>query len=156
MLIIGNGGHAKVVRAALLGDTYPGEGFIAIGDNVARKREAEAHQELNFPVLIHPDASVADDVWIRGGTLICAGAVIDPAVCIGKHVIVNAGAVITHDCVIGDYAHIAPGVHLCGGVRIGEGALIGVGSCAVPGAEVPAWCVVPAGSVIRGIWTPIE
>jgi carbonic anhydrase/acetyltransferase-like protein (isoleucine patch superfamily) len=34
-------------------------------------------------------------------------------------------------------------------VRIGEGALVGVGSCAVPGAQVTPWSVVPAGSVIK-------
>ena len=157
MLIIGNGGHAKVVREAVraLGNEYRGV-FIAVGDNDSRKHEAEARPRDLFPVLIHPAASVAAGACIEGGTLICAGAVIDPAVTIGKHVIVNAGAVITHDCVIGDYAHIAPGVHLCGGVKVGEGALIGVGSCAIPGAEVPAWSVVPAGSVIRGLWTPTK
>ena len=154
MRVIGDGGHAAVVRDVMSGrlDLQANWCFVAVGDNAARKREAEKLKGEYFPVLVHPSAVVAEDTKLCPGVVVMAGAVIQPRVCIGSHAIINTGATVDHDCVIGDFAHIAPGVNLCGGVVVGEGALVGVGSCAVPVAEIPAWCVVPAGSVVKGVW----
>lgn len=150
MKIYGDGGHASVVRSIPLSEFQVDGSIVAIGNNYDRKRvvETEAKNDT-FAILIHPFSFEADDVVIGEGTVIMAGAVVQPGCIIGKHVILNTGCTIDHGCVIGDYAHIAPGAHLCGDVRVGEGALMGVGSCAVPGAVIPPWSLVKAGSVAK-------
>ena len=145
MKIIGNGGHAKVVREVM--NPYEqdrGYTFVAIGDNRARKKEAEALRDRLFDTLIHPSAIVSRTVEIGAGTVIMAGAVVQANARIGKHVILNTGCTVDHDCVIEDYVHIAPGAHLCGDVHIGEGTLVGVGVGIAPGTRIPSWCVVKA------------
>lgn len=150
--IIGNGGHAQVVRDVLerMDKVFDGSHcFIAVGDNAARKREAAAHPDFIYPVLVDPSAIVSRSARIGEGTIIMAGVVVQAEAFIGRHVILNTGCSCDHGCVIEDYAHIAPGAHLCGDVCVGEGALVGVGSCAVPGASVAEWSLVKAGSIIK-------
>jgi len=139
MRIIGDGGHAKVIK-----DFYPNwwvdleSTFIAIGDNASRKREAE-RLFGPFQIVVHDAAIVSKSAAIGDGTVIMAGAVVQAGARIGKHCIINTGATVDHDCVIGDYAHIAPGAHLCGHVEVGEGALVGAGVCVAPMGKIPAW-----------------
>lgn len=143
-MIYGDGGHASVVRIFV---DQLGPDVVAIGDNRIRKKEVERllkeGWEFSEPH-IHWEAYVAVGVRLGGGTVVMAGAMIQPRVKIGRHVIINTGATIDHDCVIGDYAHIAPGAHLCGGVHVGDGALVGVGVGIAPGAQIPAWHLVKA------------
>lgn len=145
MRIIGNGGHAAVVRELhevinlQFDDAWT---IIAIGDNASRKREAESLMEARFATLIHPGAIVSPSATIGNGTVIMAGAIVQAQARIGRHVIVNTGATVDHHAIIGDFAHIAPGAHLCGGVEIGEGALVGCGIGLEPGCRVSPWYVV--------------
>ena len=152
MKIIGDGGHAKVVRD-IIGKAWgrmSDKAHVAIGDNAVRKKEAEQWSgTYHYPVILHWDTTVADSAVIGDGSLICARAVIGPNVKIGKHVIINDGAILTHDITVGDYAHIAPMACLCGGVTVGEGALVGAGSVAVPGAVIAPWSLVKARGVAK-------
>lgn len=141
-MIIGNGGHAKVIKSFHQDWIYGS--IIAVGDNAARKKEAEACKGIPFGVAIHPSAIVFSDVVIGEGTVIMAGVIVQPGARIGKHVILNTGATIDHGCVIEDFAHIAPGVNLCGDVKVGEGSLVGVGVAIAPGAVIPPWTLVKA------------
>ena len=138
--IIGDGGHAKVVRECI---SARGDTFIAVGDNRARKREAEAHQGP-FAVMVHPSAVVSPKADIGDGTVIMAGAVVQAGALIGRHCIVNTCASVDHDCVLEDYVHIAPDAHLCGNVRVGEGTLVAVGASIAPNTKIPAWSIVKA------------
>lgn len=151
--IIGDGGHAKVVRDVIvrMPVEYTGEdvAFVAVGNNAQRQSEVSRMDGCKFPVLIHPCAIVAAGVEIGGGTVIMANALVQPGVKIGCHCILNSGAQADHDCTIGDFAHIAPGAVLCGGVTVGEGALVGAGAVCVPGAVIPPWSLVKAGSVAK-------
>lgn len=145
MRIIGDGGHARVVREIIeqyeIGWFTYKHAVVAVGDNMARKREVENcdGRLVTFPVLISKHAVVSRETTIGSGTVIMAGAIIQVGARIGKHVIINTGATVDHDCIIGDYAHIAPGAHLCGHVEVGEGALIGAGVCVAPMGKIPAW-----------------
>lgn len=176
IVIIGGGGHAKVVLDSLLSEqqkiagifdeTKSGSLFetpfinaiafeqlkdvniiIAIGDNAARKR-VSATIKHTFAKTIHTSSIVARKVVIDEGAMILHGTILQPFVSIGKHVIANTGCRIDHDCIIGDYVHVAPGAVLCGNVHIGEGALIGAGSVIIPGVHIGKWAIIGAGSVV--------
>ena len=151
MKIIGDGGHAKVLRALMAEfDLDRNSARVrGIGDNVARSNEAFAHKDERFVILQHPFSWVASDAVIGEGTVIMAGAVVQPAVKIGKHCIVNTCASVDHDCALGDFVHIAPGARLCGNVTVGEGALVGAGAICLPGAIIAPGTTVKAGSVVK-------
>ena len=142
-MIIGNGGHASVIKTFY----SDADDIVAIGDNATRKKVVEQRMRAGLWTngsAIHPSAQIADFVPIGIGTVIMAGVIVQTGAKIGKHVILNTGCVVDHDCVIEDYAHIAPGAHLCGDVHIGEGTLVGVGVGIAPGCKVPAWSLVKA------------
>ena len=144
MSVIGDGGHAKVIRSFY----YHADTIIAIGDNAKRRQVALENEGMRPAVVygraIHPSAQVPASVSVGIGTVIMANVVVQIGATIGKHVILNTSCVVDHDCVIGDYAHIAPGAHLCGHVEIGEGTLVGVGVGIAPMCKIPAWTLVKA------------
>jgi sugar O-acyltransferase (sialic acid O-acetyltransferase NeuD family) len=175
IVVIGAGGHAKVLISTLIARGFSieavlddddtkwgmdvqgirvsrierergGSGIIGIGDNAQRREMARA---LNFEwqTVVHPSACVHPSARLGRGTVVFAGAVVQPDAVIGDHVIVNTGATIDHDCIIGDYAHLAPGVHLAGSVQVGEGAFLGIGSVVIPGVKIGRWSTLGAGAV---------
>lgn len=122
--------------------------FIAIGDNNVRRELALRFSSINWATIIHPKSYIHESVEIGEGSIVMAGAVIQPGTKIGKHCIINTGATIDHDCIIADFSHIAPGTTLCGGVRIGEATMIGAGSILVPEVSVGEYSLVCAGTVL--------
>ena len=121
---------------------------IAIGNNNIRKHLAENFHNLHWATLIHPYSWVHKSVKIQEGSVIFAGAVIQPDTRIGKHSIINTSASIDHDCVIGDFCHIAPGCHLAGGISIGDGTLLGVGTNVIPYVSITSNATIGAGAVV--------
>ena len=150
--LIGDGGHAKVVREVILSrspwarrwERFGDYQFIAVGNNYHRRREARMMRGRGCPPLIHAKAWVSPSACIGWGSIVMAGAVIQADVIIGKHCIINSSASVDHDCVLGDFVHVAPGVNLCGGVKVGEGSLLAVGLGFAPNSEIPAWSFVKA------------
>lgn len=152
--LIGDGGHAKVVRDVIdarftgwdgvkMRYLWPDYVFIAVGNNLHRRKEARMSRGP-FIKLIHPDAWVSPSAIIGMGTIVMAGAVIQANVRIGQHCIINTGASVDHDCVIEDFVHVAPGVNLCGGVQVGEGCLLAVGLGFAPNTKIEPWTFVRA------------
>lgn len=123
-------------------------GLIAIGANHVRQRLAWVHAPLDWPVVIHPASTIDASAQIGQGTLVCAGAVIQPAAVVGGHVVINTAAIVEHDVHVGAFAFIAPGACLAGGVTVGEGAFIGINASILPGVSIGAWSTVGAGSVV--------
>ena len=178
LLVVGAGGHAKIVidtaRAAgidvvgvvgregdpdsLLGlpvsanrDAFDADSFIvAIGDNATRSQYFAEYlaRGLSPATVIHPSVVLADSAVIGEGSLVVAGVVVNLDAAIGRNSILNTGCTIDHDCVLGDHVHIGPGVNLCGAVTVGAGALVGVGACAIPGSRIGEWATVGAGSAV--------
>lgn len=122
--------------------------IIAIGDNAVRKRIAESFRNIRWATLVHPHSWVHCSVKIDEGSVIFAGAVIQPDTHIGKHTIINTSASVDHDCRIGDFCHIAPGCHLAGGVTVGDNTFIGVGTTVIPNVAVVANSVIGAGASV--------
>ena len=128
--------------------------FVAIGNNQIREKIHNYLKEVraNIPILIHPNATVGDQVKLGDGTVVMAGAVINCCSKIGEGCIVNTGATLDHDNVIEDYVHISPGAHLAGTVRVGKSSWLGIGSMVSNNINITSNCVIGAGAaVIRDI-----
>jgi sugar O-acyltransferase (sialic acid O-acetyltransferase NeuD family) len=139
---------AEAVRAGI-------PAVVAVGDNAARRRIVESF-DCEWLTAVHPRAIVDATVRLGRGTVVFAGAVIQPDTVIGDHVIVNTSVVIDHDCVVERYAHVGPTACLTGGVRVGEGALVGAGSVTIPGVNVGAWAVIGAGAAVTADVAPLS
>jgi sugar O-acyltransferase (sialic acid O-acetyltransferase NeuD family) len=123
---------------------------IGIGDNAIRRRVFEQMRKCGarFARVIHPRATVAQDVELGEGVVVFAGAVINTGSIIGPNSIINTGATVDHHARIGAHAHIAPGSHLGGAVTLGAGVMMGIGSSVIQGRSVGEWSVVGAGAVV--------
>lgn len=121
---------------------------LAIGDNQTRRNLAKDIPWAEWATAAHTHAYVHESVRLGSGTVICAGAIVQPNAQIGSHCIINTGATVDHDCVIGDFCHVGPGCNLGGGVTLGEGSLMGIGSVAIQNTTVGAWTIVGAGAAV--------
>jgi UDP-N-acetylbacillosamine N-acetyltransferase len=124
--------------------------ILAVGDNTARGRLAAEilGRGLELARAIHPRATVARDVRIGNGTVIAAGAVVNPNTTLGENVIVNTCASVDHDSVLGDAVHVSPGARLAGTARVGDETWIGLGALILEGRSVGARTIVGAGAVV--------
>lgn len=124
--------------------------IVAIGSNSVR---LEKHRRLlmrGAPLvsIIHPAATVSRYARLGIGSVVVAGAVINPGVETGEAVIINTAATVDHDCRLGDGVHIAPGAHLAGGVQIGEEAWVGIGASVKELVSIGARSKVGAGAAV--------
>ena len=125
-----------------------GDVFVAVGNSEIRKKLMNRNAGRFFPVLIHPDAVIAEDVEIGEGSVVMAGTVINPGVKIGKGVIVNTSSSVDHDCTLGDFSHISVGAHLSGAVVVGERTWIGAGATVINNINICSGCMIGAGAVV--------
>lgn len=177
LLIIGASGHGKVVadiarlngyqEIAFLDDNlevrrcgkYPvigissdvkdidGDVVVAIGNAKIRRRIQQSVNSARLATLIHPNA-VMSDMQIGRGTVVMAGAVINPGVVIGEGCIINTSSSVDHDCRIGKYTHIAAGAHVAGSVEIGDETWIGAGATVSNNVTICPECMIGAGAVV--------
>jgi sugar O-acyltransferase (sialic acid O-acetyltransferase NeuD family) len=126
------------------------EAVVAIGANRLRLdvMTRMMKEGFQFPVLVHPDASVSRSTSIGAGSVICAQAAVIIGSSIGICSIVNTGASVGHDCQVGSGVHIAPGVRLAGGVSIGECSWVGIGAVVKEGLSIGNGVVVGAGTTL--------
>ena len=130
------------------------EGFsaviVAIGDNQIRLDKSKYLLSKGFKLatLIHPSSVVSKYAKIEVGTVVMAGAVINPFACIGLGSIINTACSIDHDCMIADGVHISPGAHIAGGVSIGEMSWLGIGCAVKQGVEMGTSVTVAAGAAV--------
>ena len=138
-------------KAELLSLTdAPRKGIVAIGSNSARVKVASWLLEKGFERVstVHPFAQVGRSVKIGKGTVVMAGACINPDTVIGEDVIINTRVSVDHDCVIGDGVHLGPGSTLCGSVTVGAKSFVGAGATVIPNLFIGENVVVGAGSTV--------
>ena len=132
------------------------EVVVAIGDNWARARIAAELEQvcpgIRFAIVIHPSAEIGRDVDVGAGTVIMAGAVVNPAARIGEGCILNTRASLDHDSTMGRFASLGPAATIGGGVQIGEYSSVGMGATVIQELSVGAHTVIGAGAVgVRSI-----
>lgn len=120
---------------------------LGIGNNTVREKLARRF-DVNWVSLIHPSAQVGLGVTIGRGTVVMAGAVINPCARVGRHCIINSGTVVEHDNVLGDYVHISPNAALGGTVRIGSSTHVGIGAAVRNNINICGGCTIGAGAVV--------
>ena len=171
VLVVGEGGHAKVCTEALIdvghrvagristdGTDLSGQMrtfdathvFIAIGDNAIRVRLVRHCAELGIPLAnaVSRHAMVSSTVVLGEGIALLPGSVVNASTTLHDGVIVNTNSSVDHDCVVGSGTHIAPGCAIAGGVTIGEGVLVGLGARILPGVHVGDHATIGAGAVV--------
>ena len=128
------------------------KGIVAIGDNHRRLEIVERIQKLvksfEFVTVIHPSAVVAKSVTLGAGTVVMAGAVINPGTKVGHHCIINTRASIDHDNQIEDFVSLGPGAITGGCVKIGRGTAIALGAKIIDGINIGAQTVIGAGATV--------
>lgn len=126
------------------------EFFVSIGNFEHRKRIQEKIKNAGglITTLIHPKATISEDVLIGDGTVVMAGTVINPGTKIGKGVIINTSSSVDHDCSIGAYSHVSVGVHLSGTVCVGGYSWIGAGAVISNNVNICSDVVIGAGAVV--------
>lgn len=126
--------------------------IVAVGDNFNRARVvsriAEICPDLPFVSAIHPRATIATDVSIGAGSVVMAGAIINPSCTVGRFCILNTRASLDHDSVLGNFASLAPGSIVGGGCRIGEYSAVGIGAVLGHGVRVGEHAVIGAASLL--------
>jgi sugar O-acyltransferase (sialic acid O-acetyltransferase NeuD family) len=137
--VIGKCSDAQTMNADMI---------VGIGNASIRKQIQETLDEKHLVTLIHPDAVVANDVVIGKGSVVMAGAVINPGTEIGKGCIINTCASVDHDCKVGDFVHVSVGTHLCGTVTVADETWIGAGVTISNNVSICRECVLGAGAVV--------
>ncbi len=123
---------------------------VAVGAPAVRRRIVGqlAGADLEWPVLIHPQATVGTNVTIAEGTVVAPGARLSTNIDVGAHVQVDQNATVGHDVHIGTFARLNPQACISGGVALQEGTLVGANATVLPGLTVGPDAVVGAGAVV--------
>lgn len=180
VIIIGAGGHAKVIADIVLcrGDRvlgflddrpeatgaygipvlgkvadyplWPNARFlIGIGSAAVRQKLAKQLGGVQWYTAIHPAATVSRlGVTIGEGSVVMAGAIINPGTRIGDHCIINSAAVVEHDNDIGSFVHISVGAKTAGTVTVGDSTWVGIGATISNNLTICSDCMIGAGAVV--------
>ena len=124
--------------------------IVGIGSGRTRLRLADLvfSKGYKLATAIHPRASVATEVTIGAGTVILAGAVINPGAKLGENVLVLTCASVEHECEIEDGVTISGGVQLGGRVTVERAATVEIGATVARGIRIGQESVVGAGAVV--------
>lgn len=126
--------------------------LIAIGDNFARSTVLDRVQkicpELRLVSAIHPKSAISRDVSIGDGTVVMAGASVNPCSTIGRGCILNTNSSLDHDCNVSDFASLAPGVSVGGTCKIGGFSALGIGAAVIQNISVGEHSVIGAGATV--------
>lgn len=156
LLIIGAGGHGRVVREtaeamecfdrigfvddnneAAIGkmtdlpqliQTYD-SAFVGIGNNHLRGELIRRLETLGYyiPTLIHPAAYVSQSSKIGSGTVIEPRAIVNANSVTGNGCIISVGAIVDHDTVIENFVHVNAGAVVKAGNRVAAWTRIDAG-----------------------------
>ena len=176
LLILGAGGHAKVVaetalasgaasRVTFLDDSTNAplaqalepatrEQFaaaaVAIGHAATRLHWLEQLSAAGYalPVLIHPTAWVSPSASLGPGSVVFAQAAVQAQAAIGHGAILNTGSSADHNVHLADGVHVCPGARLAGEVQVGARSWIGIGAAVIQQVRIGTDVTVGAGAAV--------
>lgn len=126
--------------------------IVAIGDNMARSivalKVAEYVPQVPFVSTVHPRATIGRDVVVEAGTVMMAGAVVNPGSRVGRFCILNTNSSLDHDSVMGEFSSLAPAAVTGGNCQIGRFAAISIGAVLRHGITVGEHSIVGAGATV--------
>jgi sugar O-acyltransferase (sialic acid O-acetyltransferase NeuD family) len=182
LVILGSGGHAKVLRDIASGDVvlsgkamdefwhrlmthwYAGtevltqyqksrQFILGVGDMPTRLSIIDKFRDYGF-TWATLSAGETYSSTIGEGTAVLYNAVVNRAE-IGRHCVIGCGAVVEHDTRIGDHTLIGPGAVICGTCIIGQRVEIGPGVTIGKNTWICDDVTIGAGAVVvRDITTP--
>lgn len=149
LLIIGAGGHGKVVkevaeaigiygRIDFIDDNSPEAvgklsqleqfvsvyrfAFVGIGNNSLRHTLLRQLQQLGYcvPVLVHPTAYVSKSCCIGKGTVVEPKAIVNAGAQIGEGCIISVGAIVDHDTILQNAVHVNAGAIVKAGASVAQ------------------------------------
>lgn len=143
-------GHYDVVGTSDSISQFDCEFFVAIGNSKVREKVFDklTQADKKIATLIHPAAVIGEDVSIDIGTVVMAGAVINPCTTIGRGCIVNTCSSVDHDNSLGDFVHVSVGTHLAGTVKVGNHTWVGAGAVVSNNITITDSCMIGAGAVV--------
>lgn len=178
LVIVGAGGHGRVVLDAALAAGLEVAGFLAdpagepvnglpvlgptalLDELLPRHRfiiaigDQQARRDFSLRIgdrlqsVIHPASWISPSARIGKGAAIIGGVIVNANAEVGDFCILNTGCTIDHDNRLADGVQICPGAHLAGNVSVGEDAFIGTGASVIPGVRIGARAVIGAGAVV--------
>ena len=124
--------------------------IIAIKDNSIRQEIADKFKELDYYTVIHPKASIGENVSIGKGSIILEDVTIKNNTKIGDYVIINSECIIDEEVIIGDYVNLLQAATLCKFVKVDS--LTTIGKCVL---VIGSICIGKK-SIVRNSSTVIE
>jgi sugar O-acyltransferase (sialic acid O-acetyltransferase NeuD family) len=123
---------------------------VAVGNPGVKKKLVSAISNPNvfYPNLIHPVATLGENIKTGSGCIIAAGCRLTTDITLNDFVLLNLNTTIGHDVTIGSFSSIMPGVHLSGYVTLGESVLIGTGASVLQHITIHDEAIVGAGAVV--------
>lgn len=146
ILIIGAGGHGKVVKEVAEACGYKKVDFlddnssdaigkiqelnlylneyenviVGIGNNLFRNEMLDRLKKAGYqiPVLIHPTAYVSPSAIVSEGTVIEPLAIVNANSQVCKGCIISVGAIVDHDVVLEECVHVNAGAIVKAGARV--------------------------------------
>lgn len=131
-------------------DVRPVDVALGVGSSAVRRALAErlASTGHRFPVLVHPEASVGEDVELGEGVVVYQRSVITTNVRIGAHTHLNVACVVQHDTHVGSFVQFSPGVLVNGDCTLGDDVFMGSAAVITRGCAVGTGTRVGAGAVV--------
>jgi sugar O-acyltransferase (sialic acid O-acetyltransferase NeuD family) len=123
--------------------------ITAVGSNNLRLEIVRRFASRLFITVVDPTCSMHSSVNCGNGTLISAGAVIEPLARIGRHCIIGANVVIGHETTVEDFSFVAAGSAIGGRCFIARGSFLALGCRVLPGVQIGRGATIGAGVVVR-------
>ncbi|PIA77514.1 transferase [Gaetbulibacter sp. 4G1] len=144
-------GKENLIPELMIKDGVVG-GVIAIGDNWSRSKLRDIIKSLapkfKFLPAIHPNSTLYNNLKIKQGVVIMAGAIVNSDSLIEEFCILNTKSSLGHDSIMKKFSSLAPNATTGGHVNIGEFSAISIGATIIQSIKIGKHSVIGAGALV--------